>query len=106
MALPRLDGEALLARTQARIGAFWRGDRSDDAPLPAWPFNDAQREAVRGAAAAASGPQRLRAIADILEASPYFSWFASAEALDGRELCGGERFYRAFHRPDLGPGVR
>ena len=103
--LPRLDGDALLARTEARILTFWQGDRAEDAAPARWPLSDAQREAIRGAARATSGAQRLRAVADILEASAYFCWFASAEALDGRELRGGERFYRAFYRPDLGSGT-
>ena len=54
--LERLDAEALLARTEARILAFWRGDRDEDAAPASWPLNDAQRAAIRRAAL--QGPAR------------------------------------------------
>ena len=109
---PRLDGEALLARTEQRLHAFCRGDRCRYDATVRWPMTQAQREAVRKAAGARTGAERLRAIADVVEVSPYFDWFASAEALDGQraldEAEGGvfsERLYRAFDRPDLEPGT-
>ena len=60
--LLRLGGDALLARTEARILAFWRGDRDEDAPPAVWPLNDAQRDAVRGAAVASSAAERLAVV--------------------------------------------
>ena len=110
--LPRLDGDALLARTEARILAFWRGDREEHALPARWPLNEAQREAIRGATSATSGAQRLRAVADILEASAYFDWFASNAALEEQRALDeakgeyfSDRFYRAFNRPDLARGT-
>ena len=64
--LERLDAEALLARTEARILAFWRGDRDEDAAPASWPLNDAQRAAIRRATDASSASERLCAIADTL----------------------------------------
>ena len=111
-ALVRLGAEALLARTETRMLAFWRGNHSADVAPAAWPFNDAQRAAIRGAAAAASPAERLCAIADLLEGSPYFDWFSSSEALDAQRALDeaqgeyfSDRFYRAFNRPDLAPGT-
>ena len=46
--LPRLDGDALLARTEARIVAFWRGDHDADALPARWPLSDAHRAAMAG----------------------------------------------------------
>ena len=115
---PRLDGEALLARTEQRLHAFCQGDRHGYDATVRWPMTEAQREAVREAAGARTGAERLRAIADVVEVSPYFDWFASAEALDGQRALDeaegkyflkgewhGERAYRAFARPDLEPGT-
>ena len=69
-------------------------------------MTDAQREAIR------DGAERLRAVAEILAVSPYFSWYASRDALEKQrvqdEASGfyfSERFYRAFNRPDLAPGT-
>ena len=110
--LPSLSGDELLARTEDRLRGFWRGDHSPDDSQEGWPLSKAQRDAIRDAAGATSGPERLRAIADLLEVSPYFDWHASAEALrrqqalverDGEYF--SDRFYRAFNRPDLGPGT-
>ena len=76
---------------------------------PKAPF---QASHIRSAAAAASPAERLCAIADILEVSPYFDWFASSEALEAQRALDeaqgeyfSDRFYRAFNRPDLAPGT-
>ena len=75
-------------------------------------MTEAQRDAIREAAEARTGAERLRAIAALIEVSPYFDWFASTEALcrqrevdeaEGKYF--GERAYRAFDRPDLEPGT-
>ena len=110
--IPRLDGDALLARTEQRLHAFCQGDRYGYDASVRWPMTEAQREAMREAAEARTGAERLRAIADLIEVSPYFDWFASTEALcrqrevdeaEGKYF--GERAYRAFDRPDLEPGT-
>ena len=69
---PRLDGEAVLARTEQRLHAFCQGDRYGYDATVRWPMTEAQREAVREAAEARTGAERLRAIADLVEVSPYF----------------------------------
>ena len=110
--LPRLGGDELLERTEERLRAFWQGDHPRDDSGAGWPLTEPQRDAIRDAAGAKSGPEWLRAIADVLEVSPYFDWHASPEALlEQRALVEleaeyfSERFYRAFNRPDLGPGT-
>ena len=109
---PRLDGAALLARTEQRLHAFCQGDRYGYDASVRWPMTQAQREAVREAAEARTGAERLRAIANLIEVSPYFDWFASREALcrqrevdEAQGKWFGERGYRAFDRPDLAPGT-
>ena len=110
--IPRLDGDALLARTEQRLRAFCQGDRHGYDASVRWPMTEAQREAMREAAEARTGAERLRAIADLIEVSPYFDWFASTAALcrqrevdeaEGKYF--GERAYRAFDRPDVEPGT-
>ena len=110
--IPRLNGDALLARTEQRLHAFCQGDRYGYDASVRWPMTEAQRDAIREAAEARTGAERLRAIAALIEVSPYFDWFASTEALcrrrDVDEAEGkyfGERAYRAFDRPDLDPGT-
>ena len=60
---------------------FQRGDRPRDDSGAGWPLSAKQCDAIRDASGAESGPERLRAIADLLEVSPYFDWHASREAL-------------------------
>ena len=96
--LPSLSGDELLARTEDRLRGFWRGDHSPDDSQEGWPLSKAQRDAIRDAAGATSGPERLRAIADLLEVSPYFDWHASAEALRRQQALverDGE-YFRSF----------
>ena len=69
----------------------------------------ATRSARQSAAPLTLAP-RPSAIADILEVSPYFDWFASSEALEEQRALDeakgeyfSDRFYRAFNRPDLAP---
>ncbi len=111
---PRLDGAALLARTEARLHTFCTADeRASEFAPRSFPLTDMQCEAIRDAAAASSGPGRLCAVADILEVSPYFSWFTEDADLlreyEAREKSAGrafiERLYRAFDRLDLVPGM-
>ena len=47
--IPRLDGDALLARTEPRLHAFCQGDRYGYDASVRWPMTEAQREAVREA---------------------------------------------------------
>ena len=71
----------------------------------------ATRSARQSEAPLALAP-RPSAVADILEVSPYFDWFASSEALEAQRALDeakgeyfSDRFYRAFNRPDLARGT-
>lgn len=75
-------------------------------------MTEAQREAVREAGGARTGAERLRAIAELIEVSPYFDWLASREALHRQRAVAeaqgrwfSEGGYRAFDRPGLAPGT-
>lgn len=100
-----LSGGRMLARAKARLRAFCFGDDPDAAKSPDWPLSPAQEEAVAAASRAHSGPKRLRAVADLLEASAPFEWFSSIESCVKAGVDPGDRFFRAFHRIDLADGT-
>ena len=102
---PPLSGARMLARARLRLNAFCFGDEADDAKAPDWPLNPAQEAAVASAAGARSGPDRLRIVADLMEASPMFDWFSSVESCVKAGVDPTDRYYRAFHRMDLDDGV-
>ena len=102
---PPLSGAQMLARARLRLNAFCFGIDADDAKAPDWPLNPAQERAIAEASEAQSGPERLRVVADILDASPMFDWFSSIKSCVKAGVDPGDRFYRAFHRIDLDDGV-
>ena len=61
--IPQLNGDALLARTEQRLHAFCQGDPYGYDASVRWPMTEAQRDAIREAAEARTGAERLRAIA-------------------------------------------
>ena len=102
---PRLSGPQMLERARPRLNALCFGDEADDAKAPSWPLSPAQEDAIAATSRAHAGPERLRAVADILEASPVFDWFSSAESFAAAGVDSDLRFHRAFHRLDLADGT-
>lgn len=96
-----LSGPEMLARARLRLNAFCFGDEADEAKAPEWPLNPAQEAAVAAASRAHAGPERLRAVADVLEASPMFGWFSSVESCVKAGVDPSDRHFRAFHRIDI-----
>ena len=96
-----LSGAQMLARARLRLSAFCFGREADAAKAPDWPLNPAQERAVAEAALAQAGPERLRVVADLLEASPMLSWLSSLDARVKAGVDPGDRYFRAFHRIDL-----
>ena len=102
---PPPSGAQMLARARLRLNAFCFGDEADEAKAPGWPLNPEQERAVAESAGARSGPERLRAVADLLEASPMFDWFSSIEACEKAGVDPGSRHLRAFHKVGLEDGT-
>ena len=75
-----LSGAQMPARAKGSLNAFRFGDGADEAKPPKWPLNSAREKAVAAASRAHAEPERLRAIAGLLEASPMFEWFPSVES--------------------------
>ena len=96
-----LSSAQMLTRVKVRLNAFCFGDEADEAKAPDWPLSPAQECAVAKAALALTGPERLRAVANLLEASPLFDWFSSVKSCVKAGVDPRHRYYRAFHRIDL-----
>ena len=96
-----LSGAQMLARAKLRLNAFCFGGGADGANSPKWPLNPAQEGAVAAASRAHAGPERLRAVAGLLEASPMFEWFSSVESCVKAGVDPSDRHFRAFNRIDL-----
>lgn len=94
-------GALMLALAKLRLNAFCFGPEADAAKAPDWPLSPAQECAVSEAALARTGPERLRAVAGLLEASPLLSWFSSVESRVKAGVDPSDRYFRAFHRIDL-----
>ena len=101
----QLSGAQMLARARVRLNAFCFGDEADEAQAPGWPLSPAQERAVAAAAPARTGPERLRAVAGLLEASPLFTWFSTVESCVKAGVDPSDRYHRAFHRMDLVDGT-
>lgn len=102
---PHLSGPQMLRRAKLRLSAFCFGDEGDEGKATSWPLSPAQEHAVVEAAVAQTGPERLRAVADLLEASPLFKWLSSVESCVKAGVDPNDRYHRAFHRMDLVDGT-
>ena len=96
-----LPGAQMPARAKLRLNAFRFGDEADGDNSPEWLLNPAQEGAVAAASRAHAGPERLRAVAGLLEASPMFEWLPSVESCVKAGVDPRDRHFRAFNRMAL-----